>query len=268
MQFEDFTNAQLKKIIRQYNHHLIIKGYSKLSRDDLLKHIKKHMTIDDEKIMLKAYEPVYFDVPESKQRKNTKKKIDKALEKKIVKIQSEPSNDIDAFDNLLKFKVTGDGFNFGQRSKGDAKKKIGPYAKYLLEHNRMDLMMKLPARLKFFIEKIYPEYFNKPLTNDVKSEIEKYLNQHSLRSFKGSENDKEYRQYYNLLYKLKAKRIDFSDDDKIIFNPENKTDTDRKIIRVFRPNKVIAGSNQYYDIHRPDYFEHPERDDKLIFNYE
>ena len=47
MQFEDLTNTQLKEIIRKYNHHLIIKGYSKkMSRDDLLKHIKKHMTID------------------------------------------------------------------------------------------------------------------------------------------------------------------------------------------------------------------------------
>jgi hypothetical protein len=77
MQFEDFTNAQLKKIIRQYNHHLIIKGYYKMSRDDLLKHVKKHMTIDNEKIMLKAYEPVYFDVPEKKQRTTRKRGVSK-----------------------------------------------------------------------------------------------------------------------------------------------------------------------------------------------
>jgi uncharacterized protein YktA (UPF0223 family) len=72
MKFEDLSNEQLKGVIRQYNHHLKI-VYSKLKRDDLLKLIKKHFEIDDEKIQLKRIEPIYFDLPDRKTRKNKRK---------------------------------------------------------------------------------------------------------------------------------------------------------------------------------------------------
>lgn len=45
--FEHLTNTQLKKLIREYNLHVKISGYSKMSRDDLIKELKKHLHVEN-----------------------------------------------------------------------------------------------------------------------------------------------------------------------------------------------------------------------------
>ena len=45
MKFEDLTNAQLKKVIKNYRLHLLkeLTGYTKLSREDLINLCKKNI---------------------------------------------------------------------------------------------------------------------------------------------------------------------------------------------------------------------------------
>ena len=92
MKFEDLTNAQLKKVIKNYRLHLLkeLTGYTKLSREDLINLCKKLFDIDDEKIKPKITEPIYFDIPKGKQPKAEKmKKVITLKEKTQIKTVSE-----------------------------------------------------------------------------------------------------------------------------------------------------------------------------------
>ncbi len=52
--FEDFNIPTLKALIKQYNLHLIIKNYSNLSKEKMIKKIEEHLYYDDfNKIALK-----------------------------------------------------------------------------------------------------------------------------------------------------------------------------------------------------------------------
>ena len=85
MKFEDLSDAQLKKVIKNYRLHLLkeLTGYSKMSRDDLINLCKKLFDIDDEKIKPKISEPIYFDIPKGRQPKVEKmKKVMKIKENK------------------------------------------------------------------------------------------------------------------------------------------------------------------------------------------
>lgn len=44
--FDDFNIYALKVIIRDYNLHLIIKNFSKLSKEQLIKKLEEHLYID------------------------------------------------------------------------------------------------------------------------------------------------------------------------------------------------------------------------------
>lgn len=74
MNFSDLTNAQLKKIIRYFNHHKIVKGYSKMTRDELINHCQKHMTIVGNMIKLQAGEPLSVAFPKLTKKKAAAKK--------------------------------------------------------------------------------------------------------------------------------------------------------------------------------------------------
>jgi hypothetical protein len=52
---EDLTVPVLKKLIRAYNLHTVIKGYSKMNKSDLIKNIKKHFGIDDNTLKPKTH---------------------------------------------------------------------------------------------------------------------------------------------------------------------------------------------------------------------
>ena len=83
MKFEDLTNAQLKKVIRNYRLHLLegISGYSSFDREKLISTCKKFFDIDDEKIKPKVTEPIFFDIP---QKPAPRRRVKKAVEKKAV----------------------------------------------------------------------------------------------------------------------------------------------------------------------------------------
>lgn len=74
---EELTLTQLRKIIRDYNLHTSIKvpgGVSKASKEDLIKHIHKHMTLDKGELVIKPiFEPLLL--PISKSRKILNKSI-------------------------------------------------------------------------------------------------------------------------------------------------------------------------------------------------
>jgi hypothetical protein len=65
MKFEDLTNPQLKKVIKNYKLHLLdgITGYSTFDREKLIRICNRFFDIDEEKIKPKVVEPIFFDIP-------------------------------------------------------------------------------------------------------------------------------------------------------------------------------------------------------------
>lgn len=43
MKLEDYSNKELKLIIKKYNLHTHIKGYSKMKKNELISNINKHL---------------------------------------------------------------------------------------------------------------------------------------------------------------------------------------------------------------------------------
>ena len=91
MKFEDLSNTQLKKVIKNYRLHLLkeLTGYSKMSRDDLISLCKKLFDIDDEKVKPKITEPIYFDIPKGKQ-----PKAEKIKKVKLTRAKPEPKPEV------------------------------------------------------------------------------------------------------------------------------------------------------------------------------
>jgi hypothetical protein len=78
LEFSDFSSANIKKIIKQYNDHLRIKNYSSLSREELIELAEKHFEIDhdNELIVLKAFRPIKFTLPD---RKGTRRTVNEKM---------------------------------------------------------------------------------------------------------------------------------------------------------------------------------------------
>lgn len=95
MKFEDLSNTQLKKVIRNYRLHLLkeLTGYTKMSRDDLITLCKKLFDIDDEKIKPKITEPIFFDIPQGRQSKAVKNKKVITLKEQKPEPKQEPKPD-------------------------------------------------------------------------------------------------------------------------------------------------------------------------------
>lgn len=64
--FEDLSTTQLKQVIRNYNLHYAVKGYSKLKREELIELCLNMFHMDNKGIKLKNAEPIIFKVPEHK----------------------------------------------------------------------------------------------------------------------------------------------------------------------------------------------------------
>lgn len=45
--FEDLNVTQLRKFVRLYNSHMAIRGYTKLSKEELIKEIRKYFKIEN-----------------------------------------------------------------------------------------------------------------------------------------------------------------------------------------------------------------------------
>jgi hypothetical protein len=69
MKFHDFTNTELKHILRNYKKHLPHITYSKKNRDELIEMCERHLEIDENKIKIKQIHISSFDFPEKKQSK-------------------------------------------------------------------------------------------------------------------------------------------------------------------------------------------------------
>lgn len=62
MDFDQLPATVLKKIVRMYNLHTTIKGYSKMKKPALTEAMKKHLYIDDKWIIQQHGEPFSEDV--------------------------------------------------------------------------------------------------------------------------------------------------------------------------------------------------------------
>jgi hypothetical protein len=94
MKFEDLSDAQLKRVIKNYRLHLLkeLTGYTKMSREDLINLCKKLFDIDDKKIKPKITEPIFFDIPKGKHPKA--EKMNKVITKKEKKPEPAPKQTI------------------------------------------------------------------------------------------------------------------------------------------------------------------------------
>lgn len=108
MKFEDLTNAQLKKVIRNYRLHLLegISGFSSFDREKLISTCKKFFDIDDEKIKPKITEPMYFDIPKERQPKVEKMKKEMKI-KENKQIETISDKLINEFKKLSEEKKEG-----------------------------------------------------------------------------------------------------------------------------------------------------------------
>ena len=86
-----FTKAQLKKIIRYYNLNIMIRGYSKMSYDELLNAIKKFMIIDENYNVFLIPQKTDLLLNEEQTKKLIKYKMPKSsnLENKINELEDE-----------------------------------------------------------------------------------------------------------------------------------------------------------------------------------
>ena len=51
VKFKDLTIQQLKKIVRAYNLHTTIKGYSKMGKDELIRNLEKHIILSNKHLI-------------------------------------------------------------------------------------------------------------------------------------------------------------------------------------------------------------------------
>jgi hypothetical protein len=119
MNLEDLTVPVLKKLIRAYNLHTVIKGYSTMNKIDLIKNIKKHFSISDNNLHYKEHnnlnvseELKYKQVRKAKatttEVKKEIKKVVKEVKKELapeIKKQLKVIKDKKKFDKNLKEKV-------------------------------------------------------------------------------------------------------------------------------------------------------------------
>ena len=72
MTFNTYTVKQLKQIIKEYNIHHHIRGYSKMRKADLIKNMSDHLHIKDDKIHVKDNKSKTIDVPKQQPTKEVK----------------------------------------------------------------------------------------------------------------------------------------------------------------------------------------------------
>jgi hypothetical protein len=75
------TVSALKKIIREYNLHTVIKGYSVMSKTKLIEEIKKRLHYEDGKLVINSND-LSIEVPKMKKKATKKKATKKAPAKK------------------------------------------------------------------------------------------------------------------------------------------------------------------------------------------
>jgi len=93
--FEHLPISTLKKIIREYNLHVSIKGYSKMTHSQLCDVMKKHLHIDENgsiKMMMKDIKELgkvsdYEKKPREKKEKMKKEVLKPVEEKKVEKVK-------------------------------------------------------------------------------------------------------------------------------------------------------------------------------------
>ena len=79
--FKEFNVAQLKQVVKYYNLHTVIKGYSKMKKDDLISHLSNHLSpIGENKVETKSKTIKIDDIPKPNKRSYKKKVSDKVKE--------------------------------------------------------------------------------------------------------------------------------------------------------------------------------------------
>ena len=86
--FRDYTTPVLKKIIRLYNLHFTIKGYSKMTKDELIKAIENNLVFKDGRIHTKEMDKYKFNVPLTSKEQ---KRVDN-LRKESIELQKQISD--------------------------------------------------------------------------------------------------------------------------------------------------------------------------------
>ena len=91
----DCSNLTLKKIIRQYNLHVSIKGYSKMTKEELIKAIHDHLIYENGKLTFKNVNAVIDEPVKAVRKPRTKEDVN-----------NEINEAYDAYLNDLKVVIT------------------------------------------------------------------------------------------------------------------------------------------------------------------
>jgi hypothetical protein len=138
--FKDFNISTLKTLIKQYNLHLIIKNYSNLSKEKMIKKIEEHLYYDDfNKIALK---PIAIRKLTDFLSKLKPIKLQPKIKPKKKKIESEiDTSNIKMKDVIKKVNniITENNINIKNLSKKEEKKIIKEAIKEVKEEVKQDI---------------------------------------------------------------------------------------------------------------------------------
>lgn len=161
---EELTLTQLRKIVRDYNIHTSIKiqgGISKATKDDLIKHIHEHMTVEKGELVIKPKEPLLLPVSARRQllNKEAKKLFYDKLDKQKMRELAQKKEQEDKEARELK--------NQGIRARNQARREAREKQNLLAEQrfeienfkpsdfkNRGKTIMRESAQLKKIMENL------------------------------------------------------------------------------------------------------------------
>ncbi len=156
---EGLNITELKKLARHYNLHAKIKNIQKLSKDDLISELKKHITFHDDHYTVKQDEYDLHDALKPKKRE-TKKRVKGAVHKKEEQKVERREKGIGEFD-----------FE-------DIKKWVGAiegmHSKYPYTERVLAVKSKLPQLINTVKEKSYTEEDKQKSMEYLKEFAKKY----------------------------------------------------------------------------------------------
>ena len=187
---ENLSITTLKKIIRQYNIHTGIKGYSKLSKEDLIKHIHSKMTYENGQLYIKPLLNNKIDIPQPKIRVKKEKKVitQKPVKEKQI-IEKEKTVD-EILDNIFK-----EMFIFENKSSE-------------LQDINIPLINKRRKELSELYKELKPRDRTNKINDNIKKEFQTYYNQ----------NEK----LRQPIYKLKKEAEDIAEKNNLELSYLNK----------------------------------------------
>lgn len=198
MNLEDLTIPVLKKLIRAYNLHTVIKGYSKMNKIDLIKNIKKHFSISDNNLLYNEHSDLNVSeelkYKQVRKAKTTTPEIKKEIKKVVKEVKKELSPEI-----KKKLKEVKEKKKFDKNLKEKVKEQKKQVEKVIVKEVK-NIVKKAPEKTveeavkEVILQKPVPE-----IKKQNKSEYRQKLYDYVNRDFEGTERNKIAKNIVNIL---------------------------------------------------------------------